>query len=66
VNRNLLLGVAFVTVPILATTAPRGTVPKTSPNLYPVHGEVHDGTRIGAVLMSPENGGKVTLQFSLN
>ena len=51
-NRSLL-GVVFVTVTSLATAGSRGTVPKTSADLYHLHGAVHDGTRIGAALMSP-------------
>jgi hypothetical protein len=59
VNRNRLLGVAFVTVASLATAGSRGTVPKKSADIYPVHGAVQDGTRIGAALMSSEEVRKV-------
>ena len=58
-SRKLLLGVAIVTVASLATARSRGTVPKTSADLYPVHGAVQNGTRIGAALMSPEEVWKV-------
>jgi hypothetical protein len=47
------------------SNAPRGTVPKTSPNLYPRHGEVHDGTRIGAVLIS-QNEVRKTFGFDVD
>ena len=53
-NRNLLLGVAAsLTLAPLATAGPRGTVPKASADRYSAHAE-HDGTKIGAALMSPE------------
>ena len=52
-NRNLLLGVAFLSLASLATAGPRGTVPKTSAGQYAAHAE-HDGTKIGAALMSPD------------
>ena len=57
-SRNLLLGVAFVTVASLATARSRGTVPKTSADRYPAHAE-HDGTKIGVALMSPDEVRKV-------
>jgi hypothetical protein len=41
------------------TAGPRGTVPKTSADLYAVHGALHDGTRIGTTLMSPDQVRKV-------
>jgi hypothetical protein len=53
VKRNLLAGVAFVIAASLATAGPKGTIPKASADLYPVHAD-HDGTRIGAAVMSPD------------
>ena len=52
-KRNLLVGVAFVTAASLATAGPKGTIPKASADLYLVHAD-HNGTRIGAALMSPD------------
>ena len=52
-KQNLLVGVAFVTAASLATAGPKGTIPKASADLYPVHAD-HNGTRIGAALMSPD------------
>ena len=52
-NRNLLLVVALITVASLATAGPTGTLPKASADVYPAHAAEHDGTRIGAALMSP-------------
>lgn len=57
-NRNLLLGVAFLSLAPLATAGPRGTIPRTSADRYPAHAE-HDGTKIGASLMSPNEVRKV-------
>lgn len=57
-NGNLLLGVAFLALAPLATAGPRGTVPKTSADRYPAHAD-HDGTKIGAALISPEEARKV-------
>ena len=57
-NRNLLLGVALLTLAPPATAGPRGTVPKASADRYLAHAE-HDGTKIGAALMSPEEVRKV-------
>ena len=53
-KRNLFLGVAFVTAASLATAGPKGTIPKASADLYPVHTD-HNGTRIGVALMSPDD-----------
>ena len=52
-KRSLLVGVAFVTAASLAMAGPKGTIPKASADLYPVHAN-HNGTRIGAALMSPD------------
>ena len=49
-KRNLLLGAALFTAS-LAAAGPKGTIPKASADLYPVHAD-HSGTRIGAALMS--------------
>ena len=57
-NRNVLLGVAFLSLASLSTAGPRGTVPKTSADRYAAHAE-HDGTKIGAFLMSPNEVRKV-------
>lgn len=57
-NRNLLLGVAFLSLAPLATAGPRGTIPKRSADRYTAHAEL-DGTKIGAALMSPEEVRKV-------
>ena len=52
-KRNLFVGVGFVAAASLATAGPKGTIPKASADLYSVHAD-HDGTRIGAALMSPD------------
>lgn len=52
-KRNLLVGVGFVTAASLATAGSKGTIPKASAGLYLVHAD-HNGTRIGAALMSPD------------
>src|SRR5690242_8701779 len=57
-NRNLLLGVGFLSLASLATAGPRGTVPKTSAGQYAAHAE-HDGTNIGVSQMSPNEVRKV-------
>lgn len=57
-NRDLLLGIVLLALAPLATAGPRGTVPKTSADRYPAHAD-HDGTKIGAALMSPAEVRKV-------
>ena len=57
-NRNRLLGVAFLTLAPLATAGPSGTVPKTSAKRYPAHAD-QDGAKLGAAMMSPEEARKV-------
>jgi hypothetical protein len=52
--KRILLAIAFVTVASLATAGPRGRVPKASADLYAAHAGEHDGTRIGAAMMSPD------------
>ena len=50
--RRLLVGVFLLVLPSVAAAGPKGIVPKTSANRYPIHAG-NDGTEVGAALLSP-------------
>ena len=51
-SRRLLLGVFLMVLTSVATAGPKGIVPRTSADRYPIHAG-NDGTEVGAALLSP-------------
>jgi hypothetical protein len=51
-SRRLLLGVFLMVLTSVATAGPKGIVPRTSADRYPIHAG-NEGTKVGAALLSP-------------
>ena len=51
-SRRLLVGVFLMVLTSVAAAGPKGIVPRTSADRYPVHAG-NDGTEVGAALLSP-------------
>ncbi len=51
-SRRLLVGVFLMVLTSIAAAGPKGIVPRTSADRYPIHAG-NDGTEVGAALLSP-------------
>ena len=51
-SRRLLVGVFLMVLTSVATAGPKGILPRTSADRYPIHAG-NDGTEVGAALLSP-------------
>jgi len=52
VSQRLLVGVFLMVLTSVATAGPKGILPRTSADRYPIHAG-NDGTEVGAALLSP-------------